>query len=97
VEGVVVNLLGTKATAVITNVMGPKEKLYLAGAPLEYFLFWVPQSGHLGLGISIQSYAGQIRVGIISDRGLAPDPGAILAGLEAELEVLAAEGGGEPA
>jgi hypothetical protein len=35
-----VNLLGIKATAVMTNVRGPEERLYLAGAPLEALLAW---------------------------------------------------------
>jgi hypothetical protein len=65
--------------------MGPKEKLYLAGAPIESLMFWVPQSGRLGLGASIQSYAGRVWVGFIADEGLVPDPEAIVDGFHAEL------------
>jgi hypothetical protein len=50
-------------------------------------MFWVPQSGHLGLGISLLSYAGEVRVGVSADAGRMPDPEALIAALEAELGV----------
>ena len=53
-------------------------------------MFWVPQSGHLGLGVSILSYAGHVTVGIASDAGLVPDPEALVAALDAELATLRA-------
>jgi hypothetical protein len=34
----------------------------------------VPQSGAIGLGVSIISYDGYVRFGIVADRGLCPDP-----------------------
>ena len=85
-----VNLLGIKATAVMTNVRGPEAQLYLAGAPLEALLAWVPKAGGLGIGVSILSYAGQVRLGVITDEGLVPDPEAIVAGFHAEFEALLA-------
>jgi hypothetical protein len=51
-------------------------------------MFWVPQSGHLGMGVSIMSYNSQVRVGIITDAGLVPDPEAIVAGFDAEFDQL---------
>jgi hypothetical protein len=90
VQDIVVGIFGTKGTAVMTNVMGPKEKLYLAGAPLEALMFWVPQSGRLGMGVSILSYADQVWMGVITDEGLVPDPETIIAGLEAEFDALLA-------
>ncbi len=87
-QGVVVNIFGTKGTAVMTNVMGPKEQLYLAGAPLESLMFWVPQSGRLGLGVSILSYNGRVWMGTITDEGLVPDPDAIIDAFHAEFDDL---------
>ncbi|HSR22360.1 MAG TPA: WS/DGAT domain-containing protein, partial [Candidatus Eisenbacteria bacterium] len=72
------------------NVPGPREPLYLAGEPLRRAMFWVPQSGRLGLGVSILSYAGEIMVGVASDAGLVPDPQAIVEAFEAELAALTA-------
>jgi WS/DGAT/MGAT family acyltransferase len=77
VESPIVDYFGTKASAVVTNVPGPREVRYLAGLPVRDILFWVPQSGRLGLGVSILSYAGSVRVGIAADAGLIPDPAAI--------------------
>jgi len=90
------NLLGSKATVLVTNVAGPGEPLYVAGAPLDSIMFWVPQSGGVGLGISILSYAGQVRLGVLVDEELVPDPEAIVAGFEAEVETLLAAAAGRP-
>ncbi len=88
IQDTVVKLIGTKATAVLTNVPGPPIPLYLAGQPIETIMFWVPQSGRLGLGISILSYAGNIFVGVATDAGLVPDPDGILQGFYAEYDEL---------
>ena len=39
-------------------------------------MFWVPQSGDIGMGVSILSYNGTVQFGVVTDRGLCPDPGA---------------------
>jgi diacylglycerol O-acyltransferase len=90
IQDIVVNIFGTKGTAVMTNVMGPPVPLYLAGAPLDSLMFWVPQSGRLGLGVSILSYAQRVWLGVITDEGLVPDPEAIVAGFHAEFDSLLA-------
>ena len=77
-----------KVSVVLTNVPGPSRKLYFAGKPLDTIVFWVPQSGSIGVGISIFSYAGQVNIGLITDRGLAPDPDTIIAAFEAEFDRL---------
>ena len=53
-------------------------------------MFWVPQSGRLGMGVSIQSYAGRVWVGVITDEGLVPDPEAIITGFHTEFDELLA-------
>lgn len=90
-EDVVVEIFGTKGTLVMTNVPGPRAQLYFAGAPIDEMMFWVPQSGRLGLGISILSYNGRVMVGVASDSGLVPDPEVIVAGFQEELAALKAE------
>jgi WS/DGAT/MGAT family acyltransferase len=84
----VADFFGGKATVVITNVAAPKERLYLAGAPISTAMGFVPHAVNVGVGVSIVSYAGQIRVGIVTDRGLVPDPQAIMAAFYAELDEL---------
>ncbi len=88
IQDLVVIMFGMKGTGVMTNVVGPRQPLYLAGAPLDSLMFWVPQSGRLGLGVSILSYAGRVWMGVITDKGLVPDPDAIIAGFHAEFEAL---------
>jgi diacylglycerol O-acyltransferase len=90
IQDIVVNIFGSKGTAVMTNVIGPRQRIYLAGAPLETLMFWVPQSGRLGLGVSILSYAGQVRLGIITDEGLVPDPETIVEAFHTEFDDLVA-------
>ena len=77
-----------KVSVVLTNVPGPSQKLYFAGKLLDTIVFWVPQSGSIGVGISIFSYAGQVNIGLITDRGLAPDPDTIIAAFQAEFDSL---------
>lgn len=79
VEEQAVNIFATRATAVMTNVRGPGRALYMAGQRIENMMFWVPQSGRLGMGVSIMSYDGRVTVGVITDAGLVPDPERITA------------------
>ena len=86
----VVDLFGTKATTVVTNVVGPKESISLLGVRLRQAMFWVPCAGHLGLGVSLLSYAGSVWVGVQADVGLVPEAEELLANFELELKALQA-------
>jgi diacylglycerol O-acyltransferase / wax synthase len=90
VERLGLRFFGSKATAVLTNVPGPREALYLAGRKLDRVMFWVPQSGRLGLGISILSYAGGVMLGVATDEGLVADPEKIVDAFEKEFRSLKA-------
>ncbi len=74
-----IKLLSSKASAVLTNVPGPKQDVYLAGARLKQPMFWVPQTGDIGIGMSIFSYAGTVQFGITIDKGIQADPVAVMA------------------
>lgn len=84
----VLGMMGAKATAVMTNVPGPPDKLYFAGAKIDQQMFWVPQSGNIGMGVSILSYGGGVQFGLITDRKLVPDPEAIINRFGDEFEKL---------
>jgi diacylglycerol O-acyltransferase / wax synthase len=86
VHAAAIDLLSTKATAVATNVPGPAKSLYLAGGRISRLIFWVPQSGEIGLGISILSYAGQVQFGLIADAGRVPDPDQVTMRFREEFE-----------
>lgn len=84
IEQILLTVFGMKATGVMTNVPGPKRQLFLAGSPLKQIMFWVPQSGRLGLGVSIMSYNGDVLLGVATDAGLVPDPETIIEGFQEE-------------
>jgi WS/DGAT/MGAT family acyltransferase len=82
------SLFSKKTTAVMTNVPGPREKLKICGSTIEESLFWVPQSGTVGLGVSILSYGGGVQFGVVSDATLCPDPQRIIDLFEPEFAKL---------
>ena len=82
-------MLARNATAVMTNVPGPRGPLYLAGARIDRLMFWVPQSGDIGMGVSIMTYAGEVQFGLITDRSLCPDPHRVIRSFAPEFEKLA--------
>jgi diacylglycerol O-acyltransferase / wax synthase len=86
----VVDLFASKATTVVTNVVGPREAISILGTRLRQAIFWVPCAGHLGLGVSLLSYAGSVWVGLQADVSLTPDPEQILVAFEEELKALRA-------
>jgi len=77
-QDALLELFSKKTTAVLTNVPGPRAKLKFLGATLEQDLVWVPQSGTVGLGVSVLSYGGGVQFGLISDAVLCPDPQKIV-------------------
>lgn len=88
VERAVVDAFGMKASLVATNVPGPRQPVSLAGVTLRELTFWVPQAGHLGLGVSLFSYAGQVTVGVASDVLRVPDPHVLIQAFHDELDAL---------
>lgn len=79
-------LFSRKASAVMTNVPGPQKPLYFGGSRVEEMMFWVPQTGSIGMGASILSYNDQVYVGLITDRRLVADPGSVVARFREEFE-----------
>ena len=90
----VVKMFSEKASGVLTNVPGPAEPIHIMGAPVETLMFWVPQAGDIGLGISILSLDGTVRVGVTTDAAYVEDPGQLARAFEAEFAALAEEFGG---
>jgi WS/DGAT/MGAT family acyltransferase len=88
IEGLFLDFFASKSTMVLTNVPGPQIQLYLAGSPMREVMAWVPQSGGLGMGISIISYNGGVQIGVTTDVGLVPDPEQIINNLYIEFEAL---------
>jgi hypothetical protein len=72
----------------MTNVPGPREEIFLAGKAMRSIMVWVPQSAKLGLGVSILSYAGEVRLGVATDSGLVPDPETIIEAFQEEMAAM---------
>ena len=89
VHKLVVKMFSEKCSLVVTNVPGPTEQLHLLGVPISSLMFWVPQSGDIGLGISILSLNGQVLVGVSADANVISDPNELVTAFEAEFDALA--------
>jgi WS/DGAT/MGAT family acyltransferase len=81
-------LFSRKASAVATNVPGPQQPLYMTGVEVTELMFWVPQSGSIGLGLSILSYNGRVHFGLIGDAKRISDPDAVTRRFADEFEKL---------
>ncbi|WP_263785651.1 WS/DGAT/MGAT family O-acyltransferase [Salinibacter grassmerensis] len=89
VEDRAVRHFSNRASAVMTNVPGPQEPLHMKGRHVQHVMPWVPRAGRMGLGVSIFSYDGTVRLGIACDAGLIPDPDTIIEGFQREFDRLA--------
>lgn len=58
---------------VITNVPGPQDPVFMAGAPVAEVYPCVPLSGRRALSIGVTSYRGKVFFGIVADREAVPD------------------------
>ena len=87
-QDALLNLFAKKTTAVMTNVPGPGRPLEFCGATLRQTMFWVPQSGHIGIGVSILSYGGGVQFGLIADEQLCARPQQVIDRFGPEFEKL---------
>jgi hypothetical protein len=87
-QAAAVETFSRKATAVVSNVPGPQATLSMCGERISEMYFWVPQSGSIGLGVSLLSYAGHLHFGVISDRALVESPARIVERFSLEFENL---------
>jgi len=58
---------------VISNVPGPREDLYFAGAKLDHYIPVSTISNGIGLNITVHSYGDRLDFGLVADRELVPD------------------------
>jgi WS/DGAT/MGAT family acyltransferase len=88
VQAPAIELFSRKGTAVVSNVPGPATPRYVCGQRISEMFFWVPQSGSMGVGVSVLTYAGRVHVGMIGDRNLVPDPRQVVGRFAPEFERL---------
>ena len=98
VEEPVMATFSAKASLVASNVPGPRQPLHFAGVPASQAMFWVPQAGSIGVGVSMLTYNGEVQFGVMSDRALIAQPRGVAQRMRSELEDLVrlAPSGAEP-
>lgn len=87
-ERIGIDFFTRKACTMVTSIPGPPAGLHLAGRALSELVVWAPVAGHIGVGISMLSYAGAVRVGVVSDARRMPDPERLARGFAEELDAL---------
>ncbi|MFX8731557.1 WS/DGAT domain-containing protein, partial [Acinetobacter baumannii] len=55
---------------------------------LSRLVFWPPQTGGVGIGVSLLSYAGRLTVGVSADTQLMADPRQLIEAFDVELDLL---------
>jgi diacylglycerol O-acyltransferase / wax synthase len=76
------------ANYVVSNIPGPKDRLYLAGAEITHIFGRTMVGGGIGLFIYCISYGDSLDFGMTALSGLIPDPGRIAEGIERHLGLL---------
>ena len=88
VENPAIAWFSAKASLVASNVRGPGRPMHLGGAPISQLLFWVPQTGSIGAGVSMFSYNEEVQYGVIADRRLIPEPAELVSIIQTEFDRL---------
>jgi len=81
-------IFSRRCTVIVTNVIGPAEARAVAGVKLDELMLCVPQGMTVGVGVSIISYNGELRIGFLVDEQLMPDSAAAAASVRACFEQL---------
>ena len=78
----------TPGNLVISNVPGPREPLYAAGARLEHYYPLSTIIDGQGLNITVQSYLDRLDWGLVACADLVPDVDAVLDDIIADIDAL---------
>eukprot|EP00455_Lapot_gusevi_P004341 TRINITY_DN11801_c0_g1_i11.p1 TRINITY_DN11801_c0_g1~~TRINITY_DN11801_c0_g1_i11.p1 ORF type:complete len:414 (+),score=56.01 TRINITY_DN11801_c0_g1_i11:113-1354(+) len=81
-----IHRFANRCSAVVTNVPGPDSIVTVHGRSIHSMMFWVPALSDIGLGLSILTYAGKLRVGVTMDQAIGDDPSLITSFFQKELE-----------
>ena len=91
--GLMARLAPTAGNLTISNVPGPREPLYAAGAKLLHYYPVSTIVDGQGLNITVQSYLDSLDWGLVACRELVPDVADLLDDIVAEIDALAEAAG----
>ncbi|TCS41984.1 WS/DGAT domain-containing protein [Reinekea marinisedimentorum] len=91
IEKELIQLFSSKGSMVMTNVPGPQFPLHLSGNEIDQIMFWVPQSGSIGIGVSILTYNNHVQFGLMTDKQIIPNPEKLIDFFTEEFESLLLE------
>jgi diacylglycerol O-acyltransferase / wax synthase len=78
------------ANYVVSNIPGPRQKMYLAGAQITHLYGRTITAAGIGLFVCCFSYAGNLDFGVTALADLVPDPGVIAEGIQRHFRELLA-------
>jgi diacylglycerol O-acyltransferase / wax synthase len=88
IEEPAIAVFSAKASLVASNLRGPTQTLRLTGVPVSQALFWVPQTGSIGTGVSMFTYGNEVQFGVNADRRVIPDPARLVELIQTEFDRL---------
>lgn len=88
IQDMTVDFIGKKFSTIVSSVPGPREKIQIAGIPVNAIIAWVPQIVATSLGISLITYNNLVRICVAIDESLIPDPEIIAGFFSLEFESL---------
>mmetsp|Transcript_76235 Transcript_76235/g.217821 ORF Transcript_76235/g.217821 Transcript_76235/m.217821 type:complete len:484 (+) Transcript_76235:200-1651(+) len=84
-------MYSAKASLIFSNVMGSPTEASFLGSKVLGIMGFVPLPGKLGLGVTVTSYNGFIKMGFSADPVALVDPGLFLRLLEEEFDLMRKE------
>lgn len=69
----------------LSSIKGPAHTLSLLGARVRDLVVWSPAAGRIGLSVTLTSYAGSMRIGVLADDAIVSDPNKLISSIEEEL------------
>ena len=67
-------MVTNKGTVCISNLPGPDTGLLFGSREVKAMMYWMPAREDVGVSISFLTYSDQVRMTVIADRAIMPDP-----------------------
>ncbi|GFN80702.1 hypothetical protein PoB_000720800 [Plakobranchus ocellatus] len=78
----------SRCTLMVSNMSGPSSVLKLDSREVKCMMYWIPPLENVPLTVSFLSYADQLRMAVMSDRSVVPNPDLLTRDFNHKLETL---------